>query len=253
MKSHRSAILALCVLASACGGNHGSMPKPQPERAAELNLELGVDYLRKNNLEQAKEKIERALEQDPRNAKAHAAAGLLYDRLGEQRKSESHFDRAIALDSDNPEVRNNYAAVLCKRGEYDRGEKMALSALTDALYKTPEVALMNAGNCRLGARDKTGAEVHFRKVLERKPRYAPALLQMAELEFEQSNHLSARAFFDRYLEAARPTAAALWLGYRIERELGNRAGAENYSRRLRNEFPTSDETKELIRSERRAG
>lgn len=226
------------------------MPKAQPERAAEINLELGVDYLRKGNLEQAKEKIERALNQDPRNAKANAAAGLLYDRLGEQRKSEQHFDRAISLDSKNPEIRNNYAVILCQHRVFDRGEKMALSALSDPLYKTPEVALMNAGNCRLSAGDSKGAEGHFRKVLERKPRYAPALFQMAELEFEQNNHIAARAFFDRYMEVARPSSAGLWLGYRIERELGNASAADNYARRLRNEFPTSNETKELIESQK---
>ncbi len=242
--------IALGVLLSACVSNQSSMPKAQPERAAEINLELGVDYLRKGNLAQAKEKIERALGQDPRNAKAHAAAGLLYDRLGEQRKSESHFDRAISLDGKNPEVRNNYAVVLCQHREFDRGEKMALSALNDPLYKTPEVALMNAGNCRLSAGDAKGAEAHFRKVLERRPRYAPALFQMAELEFGQSNHLSARAFFDRYIEVARPSAAGLWLGYRIETQLGNATAADNYARRLRNEFPTSNETKELIQSQK---
>jgi type IV pilus assembly protein PilF len=245
--------MALALLLSACGGQQSSMPKPQPERASEINLELGVDYLRKGNLEQAKEKIDRALEQDPRNAKAHAAAGLLYDRLGQQDKSESHFDRAISLNSENPEIRNNYSTILCQRGKYERGEKMALAAIRDPLYKTPEVAYMNAGNCRLNAGDIKGAEAHFRKALERKPRFGPALFQLADLEFSQQNYLPARAFLERYMEVARVSPASLWLAYRIERQLGNSAAADGYARRLRNEFPTSLETKELIQGERRPG
>jgi type IV pilus assembly protein PilF len=229
------------------------MPKAQPQRAAEINLELGVDYLRKGNLEQAKEKIERALSQDPRNAKAHAAAGLLYDRLGQYSKSESHFDRAVSLSPKDPEIRNNYAAILCQRGKYERGEKMALVATQDPLYKTPEIALLNAGNCRLSAGDVKGAETHFRAALQRKPRFGPALYQMAEVEYQQGNYLSARGFMERYMDVVRPNAASLWLAYRIERELGNTAAAETYARRLRNEFPTSNETKELIEAERRSG
>ncbi|HKQ84528.1 MAG TPA: type IV pilus biogenesis/stability protein PilW [Steroidobacteraceae bacterium] len=244
---------ALCVMLSACATQQSSMPKAQPERAAEINLELGIDYLRKGNLEQAKEKIDRALEQDSRNAKAQAAAGLLYDRLGEQNKSESHFERAISLDSKNPEIRNNFAAILCQRGKYERGEKMALAAISDPLYKTPEVALMNAGNCRRSAGDVKGAEEHFRKALERKPRFGPALYQLADLEFGQQNYMPARAFLERYMEVARANSASLWLAYRIERQLGNAAAADSYARRLRNEFPTSNETKELIQSERRPG
>ena len=42
------------------------MSKPKPERAAEINLELGIEHLRKGNLQQAKDKIDRALEQNPR-------------------------------------------------------------------------------------------------------------------------------------------------------------------------------------------
>jgi type IV pilus assembly protein PilF len=245
--------ILLGVLLSACVGPQSSMPKAQPERASEINLELGMDYLRKGNLEQAKEKIDRALEQDSRNAKAQAAAGLLYDRLGDYRKSESHFERAISLDGKNPEIRNNFAAVLCQRGSYDRGEKMALTATTDPLYKTPEVAFLNAGTCRRAAGDLKGAEAHFRSALERRQRFAPALYQLADLEFGQQNYLPARAFLERYMEIARVSSASLWLAYRIESKLGNAAAADGYARRLRNEFPTSNETKELIEGERRAG
>jgi type IV pilus assembly protein PilF len=245
--------LAACLMLVGCGGQQSSMPKAQPERASEINLELGVDYLRKGKLEPAKEKIDRALEQDPRNAKAHAAAGLLYDRMGDERKSESHFERAISLDAKNPEVRNNFATVLCQRGRYERGEKMALTAIAEPFYKTPEVALLNAGNCARGAGDLKRAETHYRSALDRRPRFAPVLYQMADMEFDQKNYLSAKAFLARYMEVARASPAGLWLAYRIERELGNAPAADGFARRLRNEFPTALETKELIEIERRPG
>ena len=46
---------------------------------------------------QAKDKIERSLSQNPRNANAHAAAGLLYSRLNDIDKADSHFDRPHRL------------------------------------------------------------------------------------------------------------------------------------------------------------
>ena len=56
-------ILGLGSLAGCSTTSEKPLSKPQPERAAEINLELGIDYLRKGNLQQAKEKIDRALEQ----------------------------------------------------------------------------------------------------------------------------------------------------------------------------------------------
>ena len=45
-------------------------------KAAEANLNLGVAYFRAGNLQLAKDKLERARDQDPRNATVHGALGL---------------------------------------------------------------------------------------------------------------------------------------------------------------------------------
>jgi type IV pilus assembly protein PilF len=247
-------VLSLAALTFAgCAGDGETRPK-QPERASDINLELGISYLREGKLVEAKEKIDRALEQNPRNAQAHAYAGLLYMRLGDEAKGDSHFERALSLDPKNPEIQNNYAVLLCQRKRFDRGEKLAVEAAGNPLYKTPHVGYMNAGNCARGAGNLKGAENHFRQVLTSQPRFPPALYEMADLEFSQSNYMAARAFFERYQAAVRSLdPATLWLGVRIERALGNTAGARSYGRRLQTEFPTAAETKQFIESERNTG
>ena len=123
------------------------LSKPEPERAAEINLEIGIDYLRKGNLKQAKEKIDRALEQNPRNSKAHITAGMLYDRLGQIDKAESHFARGVQLDPENPEIKNTYGAYLCQQRKFAKGEKLALEAAGNPLYRTPEIAYLPPVAC----------------------------------------------------------------------------------------------------------
>jgi type IV pilus assembly protein PilF len=243
--------LGLC--AAGCASNSDSNKKPQLERAADINLELGIEHLRKGNLGQAKEKIERSLEQNPRNAKAHMTAGLLYDRLGEQKKADSHFERAIALDSKNPDILNNYAVFLCRNGRHERGERHAVQAATNPLYATPEVAWVNAGNCARASKDLARAEQHYRKALAARPRLPIALFSLAEVQLEQKNYLSARGFLEQYLTVARTSPATLWLGVRIERALGNEGTANQYAQRLKNEFPTAPETQLLLESERNSG
>lgn len=249
-------LVVMCAgwLMSACvTGKSDQASKSQPERASDLNLELGYDYFRRGKLQEAKEKIDKAVEQNPRNANAQSAAGLLYDRLGEPKKAGTHFERALSLDPKNPDIQNTYAAFLCARNRFAQGEKYALKAAANPLYRTPEFAYLNAGNCASRAGELARAEGHYRHSLKLKSRFGEALYKMADLEYRQTNYLSARAFLERYLETGRTDASTLWLAHRIERNLGNAAAAQSYAQRLKSEYPSAVETRELIESERNSG
>lgn len=254
MRSSAVAFLVVSAALAGCmstGGNQ--LGEPNVERAAEINLEIGIDYLRKNNLAQAKQKIDKSIEQNPRNSKAQITAGMLYDRLGQDDKAESHFAKGLALDPKNPEVQNNYGAYLCQKGKYERGEKLMLEAAGNPLYRTPEVAYLNAANCARNGGNMKAAEANLRKALAVRPKFSEALYQMADLQYKQTDYLSARGFLERYLEVGRTSAATLWLGVRIEQGLGNAAAAKNYAERLKLEYPRAAQTKELIESERNPG
>lgn len=254
MKNTAVALLLVSAALAGCMSTGSTqLGNPDNERAAEINLQLGTDYLRKNNLAQAKEKIDKAVEQNPRNADAQITAGMLYERLGDSDRAESHFAKGLALDPENPEVQNNYGAFLCQKGKYSRGEKLMIEAATNPLYRTPEVAYLNAANCARNGGDMKGAETNLRKSLAVRPKFSEALLQMADLQYKQTDYLSARGFLERYLEVGRTNAASLWLGMRIEQGLGNAAAAKNYAERLKLEYPRAAQTKELIESERNPG
>jgi type IV pilus assembly protein PilF len=247
-------LLVLACSLIACANNKSQpMSKPQPERASDINLELASDYYRKGKLSEAKEKLDRAIEQNPKNAQAQALAGLLYDRLGEEKKADSFFERALSLTPKDPQILNNYATFLCQKKHFERGEKLALQAAGDPLYKTPEMAFTNAGNCARGSGDLPGAEENYRRALVLRPRYGEALYQMADLEFRMKNYLLARAFLERYVETRQTNASSLWLGWRIEKNLGNDAAVKTYSERLKSEYPRSPETSELLASEKNPG
>jgi len=224
-----------------------------PEKAAAVNAELAITYMKQNNLRAAREKADRALKQNPRSADVQMAAGFVYDRLGEDRKAAGHFEQAVKLGGkDNPDVLNNAAVFQCRKGDKKRGVELFLQAAASPLYRTPEVAYTNAGFCARADGRAADAERYFRQALALRPNLADPLYQLADLQFEAGNYLQARAFVQRYHEAAAATAASLWLGYRIERALGDSAAAESYARRLRMEFPTSVEAGQLFNLEQKA-
>lgn len=225
--------------------------KQNRDQAAAINTELAIAYMRENNLAAARDKIEKALQQNSKTARTQMVAGFLYDRLGEKRKAHGHYDQAVKLAKGDPDVLNNAGAYFCRNGEYKRGEELLLQAAKSALYRTPDVAYGNAGRCARGDGRPRDAEQYFRKALSINPKQGDALWQMAEIAQGQGNGLQARAFLERYDAIAPSTAATLWLGRSIELGLGDSQQAAQYARRLREEFPTSEEAAKLFEEERK--
>ena len=232
---------AAATVASPTPGDRQSL-----DQAAAINTQLGLEYMRQGNLQAARDKIEKALRQNPHTAQTQMAAGFLYDRLGDDRKAVSHYDQAGKLGKDNPDIVNNVAVYLCRKGDRKRGEEYFLAAANNALYKTPAVAYTNAGRCAREDGRPQDAEQYFRKALTYKADQPDALLQLAELTHESGGNMQARAFLQRHLAVAPATAATLLLGNRIERALGDNAHAAEYADRLNSEFPASQEAGLLL-------
>jgi type IV pilus assembly protein PilF len=236
-------VAALALLIGACS----SEPKLRGAdlvEAARVNTQLGVDYLRRGLLDEAIDKLGKAVDQDPSNAAAFAALGLAYSQSGRPDKAERAYRRALDADSGNPEVRNNFGVFLCQRGKVAEAEKLFLEAARHPRYTTPEAAWTNAGVCLLKSEPQK-AENYFRQALERNRDFPDALIQMAWICHQQKDHWRARAFLQRYEAVAPATAASLWIALQTERALGHRDAALLLQRRLVSEFPESEQAATL--------
>lgn len=232
-------LVALLMAAGMTGCQ--SMRKSDGSReAARLNAQMGIEYLRKGDIELARDKLLKAVEMDSNNAEAHGALGLLYANTGDLDQAEKHYSKSLSLEPDDPNVLNNYGAMLCAQGKYERADLQFRRASTNARYQAPEVALTNAGVCARRLPDVAKAEAYFREALKFNPRFADALGQMAMLEADQARYLNARGFLQRYEALQAPmTREMLQLGLRIELALGGRRAAQRYAQALRDEFPGS--------------
>ncbi len=245
-------ISLLCALQLACATGSSSKPQVAPggtaNQLANVNAQLGLGYLANGQLDLAWERLNAAVEADPDFATAHNGIALVYDRLNEPGKAEEHFKRAIELNPSDSAAQTNYGAFLCEHGRIDEGEKYFLKAVENPLYKNPAMAYTNAGMCKLRADDPSGAEAYFRAALRADPRFPVALVNMAELSFDNNQYLSARAYMQRYEEVSRHNPRSLWLSIRIEEKLGDKDAVSSFAMLLKATYPDSRETQMLLES-----
>lgn len=210
------------------------------------NLKLGIGYLQEGQYELALEKLSRAREAKPDYPPTYNALGVLYQKLGKFDIAEDNFKKAIKLNPKDSSTLNNYGLLLCQTRRFDEADEIFLRAVDNPLYTTPELAYNNAGTCALNNGQIELAEHYFKEALKRNAGIGATLIQMSELSYGQGNYMPARGYLNRYLEYNQQSAKSLWLGIRIERELGDKDAVSSYALLLRNQFTGSKEA-ELLR------
>jgi type IV pilus assembly protein PilF len=239
-----SCMLAACVTNTKDGGRPLKDEDPQ-DAAAKYNIQLGTAYLQQGNYALAKEKLERSLKQNPKDPDVHTSLGLLYDRTGDPKGADKHFREALRLAPDKPDVSNNYAIYLCKNGRVDEGVERFTAVANNKYYRTPEVALTNAGVCLRGAKRPDEAEKKFAGAIKARPNYTEPTVQLASLYLERNDIASARKILDIYLNAFKPQPDVLLSAVTVARAAKDRMSEEKYSRALRLEFPDSVQARAL--------
>jgi type IV pilus assembly protein PilF len=237
-------MLAACVTHTMDGGKPLKDEDPQTA-AGKYNVQLGTAYLQQGNYALARDKLERALKQNPKDPDVHTSLGLLYDRTGDTKGADKHFREALRLAPDKPDISNNYAIYLCKNGRTDEGVERFTAVANNKYYRTPEVALTNAGVCLRSARRLDEAEKKFAGAIRARPNYSEATVQLASLHLERNDIPQARKVVDTYLTAFKPQPDVLLSAVNVARAAKDRMSEEKYSRALRLDFPDSAQARAL--------
>lgn len=242
------------VLLAGCAGEPASQDSkaasPQADsdglQRARAFTNLASAYYARAQYKIALDELRKAIIADSHYGPAYDVYGLIYMDLEEDTLADENFRRAIELDRNDSEARNNYGWFLCTRGRYQEGLEQFKAALRNPLYTRPEQAMTNAGLCAEKSGDLMLAEANLVKSLKLQPDNPNTILKLAALNFRQDRLPDAQRLLERYSELAPPTAESLWLGVRLERKLGNRSQEAAYGLQLRKNFPDSNEARMLL-------
>lgn len=231
----------IAIIVAGCASTPPPVERRAGDPAAEVNTELGIEYLRAGRTDLAREKLDKARRLDPDYAPVHNALGLLHERVGDLDDADAAFRQAIRLDPNDANYRNNYGTFLCRRRRPNEADAEFRKALEDKFYQTPEIVYTNAGICAASKPDLDKADAYFTAALDANPRFAPALLQMARLSVDRGDHAAARGWLTRLWQQSPPSPETLLLAVRNETAAGEGEAAGEYARLLRERFPDSPE------------
>lgn len=245
------AVVACSILLAACSQSPtktatGDAFSSENNRAR-VHTELATAYYSAGQYDVALEEVQIALAADKNYLPALNQLGLIHLALGQIDDAESELKRAMRIDPDNPSINNNFGMLLCFKGDTVGAMRYFERALSDPLYRTPELAFINAGVCLKNVGDYERAEQFLRRALAVAPNQPKALYEMADLEFRNGEIASAQYYITRHLQVVVSGPDALWLAARIEKRMGNNVALEAYGAQLNRRFPDAAQTRSFNR------
>jgi len=245
-------ILALLLLAGCVSGG-ASDPLANRQGRAEAGrayTQLGLGYLQQGLTEQAKAPLAKALALDTGDADAHTALALVFQAEGEPALAEAHFKKALASRPGDTRIRNNYGSFLYAQQRFAEAEQMFRLASADTLYPERSRVYENLGLTALKLDDRDQAHAYLTKALQLNRRQPRALLEMAELSYENRHYVPARDYYDRFSQLSGHNARSLLLGSRLARVFDEQGTLADVGQQLQRLYPGTPEYQQYLSEQR---
>jgi type IV pilus assembly protein PilF len=212
-----------------------------PERALDSYIQLGRNYLAEGERDQARLNLLRALDINNRSPDANNLMGLLHETEGEIGLAKQRYQRALSADRAFTPARMNLARVLFAEGEFREAREQYRLSSQDIGYRLRDNAFFGMAIADLRLGNGEAAKESLRRALLLNPAFPSALLEVADIAFQERDYPMAREYLLRFEEVAPETARSLDLGARLAQFFGEVEVEQSYLMALEEMFPQSRE------------
>ncbi len=215
-------------------------------KASKTRVSLGLTYLKNGNFRQAKFNLDKALEFAPRSADANFAMAYYYQSVNELEQAEEAYQYAMDLDPQNANIANSYGAFSCQNGDYEKAKKYFLKAVNTSSYISSAETYENLALCSRSQDQPEDAIQYLRNAVNHQPGRANSLFLLARSLVEVEEWQEARVILRRYEKIAQISPQSLLMAMKIERGTGNETAAARYSDMLLRMYPNDTVTKKML-------
>lgn len=202
------------------------------DRALQLNVAMGIEYMEQGHLRRAQSKLDRALEIDAKAPEALQAQALLYQRQGESALADRFFIRALEEAPRFTRARNNYAAFLFDQGRTEDACNQLEQATRDLKYDNRAQLFTNLGICQRELGNLDAARHSLERAQAIDPRNARSYLTLAQINHTQGNDERAWEQLQTFIRLAGLSPESLRLAHQVASARGDTVSAAFYSRQL---------------------
>ena len=248
-----SSIFIVLMLLSGCisQSNQHYGQKFDYLKASKTRVSLGLTYLKNGNFSQAKFNLDKALEFAPRSADANFAMAYYYQNVNELEQAENSYQFAMELEPKNPNIANSYGAFLCQNGKYEKAKKYFLKAVNTSSYISSAETYENLALCSRSQGQPEDAIQYLRNAVNHQPGRANSLFLLVRSLVEVQQWQEARVMLRRYEKIAQLSPQSLLMAMKIESGTGNDSAAKGYSDMLLNIYPNDAITKTMLTEQQR--
>lgn len=230
-----------------------SQRKRDKSELAQARTALAGQFIAQRQLDAAKRQLDEALEADSRYAPAYDMMGNLLRVEGSPSnvaKADEYFKKAISLDPEFTQARNNYGVYLSERGRYQEAIEQFNIAGGTLGYRNRAGALENLGLTYLKMNNPAAAEVAFNKAMETERGTVVAKMEMIDILINRRESLKAKEYFEdlkslSQMHGQPMPPRLIYQGIRINILQNNRQEIQRLSSQLLSQYPLSDEAKKL--------
>ncbi|PKG40408.1 type IV pilus biogenesis/stability protein PilW [Psychromonas sp. Urea-02u-13] len=220
-----------------------------PKGAAETRVKLALVYLRKSNMQQAKENLDKALEYQPNDANIYRIFAYYYQRVNENDTAEEYYKKSLRIDSKNADTYNNYGTFLCKLARYKEAEKAFVTAVEQSTYTGVANTYENAAVCAEKAGVTEKALYYYQYALSHNPNKSYINLSLAKLNIDEKEYAAARLNLFNFQKKSKTNAESLWQWIRLSYATEKGASLSKYAGQLLEQFPDSERALDYLNHE----
>lgn len=243
------AALGGCVTETSYIGKDGVREGVDRQTAAKTRLSLGLRYLNKGDMTQAKVNLERAAEFDPDNPDIPLARAYYFQKVGDMKSAEASYQTLLSKNPNSADGHNNYGAFLCAQKRYADADSHFQKALAQPNYVRMDDTYENMALCAVQSGHLQKAAQYYDLALGYSPMRGNLLLSAAELALKQNDSAKATGYMQRYNQSSKPNAQSLWLNVELAQQRGELAQLHKYGRELVQQFPKSDQAKRYLNND----
>ena len=194
-------VSVLTCLMFACGPKKVDSAAVEAEydyKSALNNYKIGVNHMNNDELIQAIDRLEQAVQLDEGNWRYRHALGMAYSLNGQLEEAVAQLREAVQINTTASESYNLLGSIYADLGRFEESRAALEIVIRDRRYPQPEFPYYNLAKCmRLEGRTEE-AIASYKRALALKPDFYRAYIGLAEIYKEQADY--EKALF-HYLKA----------------------------------------------------